>query len=204
MKVKICGITNIEDAKLASELGADAVGFIFYKNSLRYLEYSKAKDIIDELPSSILKVGVFVNEKIDEINDVSEILNLTNIQLHGEETPETVNQIYLPVWKAFRVSTGFDFDRVKEFNNCRIMLDTYSADEYGGTGETFNWDLIPPDLKQDIILAGGISSNNIEKIYREVSPAWVDISSSLELQPGKKDHKKVKEFFTIINKLRKS
>lgn len=202
MKVKICGITNIKDALIASDLGADALGFIFYKKSKRFIEYDKAKTIITYLPPAVLKVGVFVNEDYEIINRVVGDIGLTNIQLHGEEPPEFINKIELPVWKAFKINSEFDFKILDSYKNCTFMFDTYSKDEHGGTGKTFNWDVIPGSIRNKIILAGGISSNNIEKIYNEISPAWVDVSSSLEKAPGKKDDNKLKVFFGLINKLR--
>lgn len=203
MKVKICGITNIEDALFACELGADAIGFIFYKNSRRFIEYEKAKSIVQSLPSFVLKVGVFVNEDSEIINKVSNEVGLNIIQLHGEESPEFINEIKLPVWKVFRVHKEFDFDILKKYKNCDFMFDTFSKESYGGTGEIFDWNIIPTELRNKIILAGGISANNIEEIYNYVSPAWVDVSSSLEKCPGKKDEIKLKEFFDVTNKLRK-
>ena len=204
MKVKICGITNLEDALTACELGADAVGFIFYEKSKRFIEYEKAKVIIESLPSSVLKVGVFVNEDFKTINKISNDIKLTTLQLHGEESPDYVKELSLPVWKAFRINDEFDFTILEDYKNCSFMFDTFSNSGYGGTGKTFNWGIIPANLKSKIILAGGISSQNIEKIYKEVSPPWVDVSSSLEKQPGKKDENKLNEFFKLIIKLRKS
>lgn len=203
MKVKICGITNIEDGLLACEFGADAVGFIFYKKSKRFVNYSKAKSIILSLPYSVLKVGVFVNEDSKIINKLSGEIGLNIIQLHGEETPEFIKKIKLPVWKVFRVNEDFDFKIIKKYKGCEFMFDTFLKESYGGTGKTFDWNIIPGELKRKIILAGGVSINNIEEIYKNISPAWVDVSSSLEKNQGKKDEIKLKEFFVAINKLRK-
>ena len=203
MKVKICGITNIEDAQLACELGADAVGFIFYEKSKRFVENQKVKSIISMLPSSVEKVGVFVNEPPENINRISKEISLTVAQLHGNESPDFLTEINLPIWKALRVKEDFDFTLTNNFMNCKIMLDAYSQNEFGGTGKTFNWNIIPDSLKSEIILAGGISSFNIEEIYKNIKPAWVDISSSLEIQPGKKDKIKLEDFFNKVNILRK-
>ena len=164
MKVKICGITNIEDALLSYNLGADAVGFIFYKKSKRYIEPIKAKKIINQLPAFINKVGVFVNESAEEINKVSKEIKLNLVQLHGDETPEIVDQTDLPVIKAFRVKEIFDYSKLKNYKNCYFLLDAYDDKEYGGTGQNFNWNKIPEELKNKKILAGGISVENIEKI----------------------------------------
>ncbi len=204
MKVKICGITNIEDAKYCCNLGADALGFVFYKKSKRYINYNNAKDIIDKLPAFILKVGVFVNNSIEEINEISKIIGLNAVQLHGDESPEFITQINLPVIKSFRINENFDFSILDKFKSCSFLLDSYSKDDYGGTGKNFNWNLIPTHLKNKIILAGGISVENIQYIYNHIKPQAVDLSSSVEIIPGKKDFDKLKRFFKVLNNLRYS
>ncbi len=202
MKVKICGITNIEDALLCESLGANALGFIFYKGSKRFVEPGAAGKIIPELSPFSLKVGVFVNSSPDEINKTAKEIKLNAVQLHGDETPGMVSEINFPVIKSFRINNGFDFSILKDFQNVSYLFDTYSEKEYGGTGKTFNWDLIPDDLRSKIVLSGGISVNNIEEIYKRIKPAAVDLSSSLESKPGKKNDEKIKEFFKKINYLR--
>lgn len=203
MKVKICGITNTKDALLACKLGADALGFIFYKNSKRFIKYEKAKEIISAIPSHVLKVGVFVNEESETINKVISNIGLDIVQLHGEESQEIINEINSPVWKVFRVNNEFDFKILDSYRKCEFMFDTFSKKSFGGTGQKFDWNIIPGKLKNRIILAGGISINNVEEIYNTISPAWVDVSSSLEKYHGKKDEKRLTEFFDVINKLRK-
>ena len=202
MKVKICGITNVEDALLCESLGADALGFILYKGSKRFVEAKVVGEIIPKLSPFTLKVGVFVNSSFEEINSIAKQIKLNSVQLHGEESPDIVSKINLPVIKSFRIKNGFDFSRLKEFENISYLFDTYSEKEYGGTGKTFNWELIPDKLKNKIILSGGISINNIEEVYKKIKPAAVDLSSSLESEPSKKDKEKVKEFFKKINNLR--
>ncbi len=202
MKVKICGITNIEDALLCESLGADALGFIFYKGSKRFVEPDDAGKIISELSPFTLKVGVFLNESSEEINKTAKEIKLNAVQLHGNENPDMTSKINLPAIKSFRINDGFDFSILKEYENVSYLFDTYSEKEYGGTGKTFNWELIPDELRSKIILSGGISVNNIEEIYNNIKPAAVDLSSSLESKPGKKDKEKVKEFFKKINNLR--
>lgn len=202
MKIKICGITNIEDALLCESEGADALGFIFFKKSKRYIEPNSAKEIINHLSPFTVKVGVFVNESADFINETAAHLNLNAVQLHGEESPEIIRKIDNQVIKSFRINNGFDFSILEKYSNNSFLFDTYSDLEYGGTGKSFNWKLIPDDLKNKIILAGGISILNIEDIFNNIKPAAVDLSSSLESEPGKKDRKKVKEFFKKINYLK--
>lgn len=202
MKVKICGITNLEDAQLAVDCGADAVGFIFYEKSKRYITPSKANEIISSLPFLVLKVGVFVNEEIGKVNSIAKEIGLNAVQLHGNESIEYCKQISHPIIKAFRVNEDFDYSAIDQYSGYQIMLDTYSSKEHGGTGTSFNWENIPSQLKNKIILAGGISESNIEEIYKNVKPQAVDLSSSLEIEPGKKDSDKVKSFFNKLNNLR--
>lgn len=202
MKIKICGITNYDDASLCANLGADAIGFIFYDKSKRYVPPEKVKKIIEATPPFLLKIGVFVNEKTEIINRIAKDIKLNMIQLHGDELPEDVEKISLPVIKAFRVSDNFDFTILDKYESCNYLLDTFSKTDFGGTGDKFNWNKIPYQLKSKIILAGGISIKNIKQVSEEISPYAVDISSSVEVKPGIKDHKKLKKLFEKINELR--
>ncbi len=202
MKVKICGITNIDDALLCSKAGADALGFIFYEKSKRYIKPEEAEGIISELPAFFTKVGVFLNEDPERINEIAKFSGLNLIQLHGEEDKRYIEKITLPVIKAFRVKKGFDFGLLNEYTHCHWLLDTYRKNEYGGTGEAFNWSYIPTAIRGKIILAGGIGINNIREVFNSVKPAAVDLSSSLESYPGKKDKKKVTEFMNMVKEMR--
>jgi phosphoribosylanthranilate isomerase len=202
MQVKICGITNINDALLSCELGANALGFIFYEKSKRYISYVQSTEIIRQLPPFVMKVGIFVNSLIHEINDVAPSIGLNAVQLHGDETPSYIEQINLPVIKAFRINNEFDYRKMEDYKNCSFLLDSYSPDNLGGTGMTFDWTKITMKFREKIILAGGISSDNIEYIFKLIKPQAVDLSSSLESSPGRKDPNKLKEFFTKVNKLR--
>jgi phosphoribosylanthranilate isomerase len=203
MRIKICGITNYEDAKQCCDLGADALGFIFYEKSKRQISADEAKKIINRLPAFISKIGVFVNEEQNTINRLSSEIKLTGVQLHGTETPEFVRLIILPVIKSFRVNGEFDFSILKKYENCKFLLDAYSAEKYGGTGQAFNWEIIPVEIRNKIILAGGISADNIEHIFNNIRPEAVDLSSSLEKYPGKKDAVKLNDFFQKIISLRR-
>jgi len=204
MRVKICGITNINDASICCDLGADALGFVFYKKSKRFINYSTAEKIIKYLPAFIAKVGVFVDNNVEEINQISQKIGLTHIQLHGNEDIDFASQIILPVIKSFRIDEQFDFKKLHEYKNCEFLLDSFSHEALGGTGKSFNWNLIPKNLRDKIILAGGVSIENIEYIYKNIQPQAVDLSSSVEIKPGKKSHKKLKEFFKVVNNLRYS
>ncbi len=202
MKIKICGITNFEDAILCESSGADALGFIFYKNSKRYIDPEDAKQIIERLSPFTAKIGVFVNETPEFINNTASEIKLNAVQLHGEENPEVILDIYFPVIKAFRINGSFDYSLLNRYESASFLLDSYSADAYGGTGKKFDWENIPGSLREKIILSGGVSAENIEYIFNEIRPAAVDLASSVEKAPGKKDEKKVNEFFNKINYLR--
>ncbi len=202
MKIKICGITNYEDALLAEMLGADALGFIFYKKSKRYVSPAQVKIITNKLSPFTTKVGVFVNESPEVINKVSKETGINIIQLHGNEQLEIASKLLLPAIKAFRIDKDFDYKQLENYNDYPILLDTHSNSEYGGTGQQFNWELIPNNIKGKIILAGGISVENVETIFNSIKPAGIDVSSSLESEPGKKDKEKMEEFFNKVNQLR--
>jgi len=202
MKVKICGITNLEDAILCESQGADALGFIFYSKSKRYISPDEAAKIISRLSPFTAKVGVFVNETYESINNISTLLHLNAAQIHDEEYVPERKFINIPVIRAFRIKENFDFSVLNNSNNNYFLLDSYSQNEFGGTGKSFEWKLIPEQIKNKTILAGGISSSNIDYICNKIKPAAVDLSSSLEIQPGKKDKEKVKQFFNKFNKYR--
>jgi phosphoribosylanthranilate isomerase len=144
-KVKICGITNLEDALLAAEFGADALGFNFYPKSPRYISPEKALEIVRQLPKKVLKVGVFVNESMEKISEIAEIAALNSIQLHGEESAEFARKLKaktnLEIIKAFRVSPEFEPEEVLQYEVDAVLLDAYSPKEHGGTGETFDWEI---------------------------------------------------------------
>ncbi|MFZ1291322.1 MAG: phosphoribosylanthranilate isomerase [Melioribacteraceae bacterium] len=203
MKIKICGITNYEDAKIASDLGADAIGFIFYKNSKRFVSPENVKNIVDKLPPFLTKVGVFVNEEADIVNQIMKSCKLNIAQLHGDENLEYIYKINYPIVKALRVSQNYDYNILSEYSQHNILLDTYNDENFGGTGESFKWENIPFEIKQKIILAGGVSENNLEEIFHKINPYAIDVSSSLEILPGKKDHERLIKLFWKLNELRK-
>ncbi|MHB8852259.1 MAG: phosphoribosylanthranilate isomerase [Ignavibacteriaceae bacterium] len=202
MKVKVCGITNLEDALLCEQCGADALGFIFYKKSKRYIIPSEAANIVKRLSPFTLKVGVFVDEPKDDINKILELVKLNAVQLHTTYTVLPIEALNIPIIRAFRIKDDFDFNILNNFNESYFLLDSFSQNEFGGTGTSFNWGIIPENLRHRIILAGGISSLNIDYVYKNIKPAAVDLSSSLEKSPGKKDEKKIKDFFNQFNKYR--
>ena len=281
MKVKICCITNIEDAIYCVECGADALGFMLYKGSKRYIDIFTAQNILKEVSPFTMKIGVFVNEKPRIVNLIAEELGLNAVQLHGDETPQVTDDINFPIIKAFRTNKNFDFSIVERFQGIIPMFDSDPAavvmsksislnekelkagrnreegedaggrkggkrslsselessgtlssklgvgsskknisasdvkvskrrsgsdeikgNNYGGTGKTFDWNIIPEEYRRYSIIAGGIGIDNIERLINEINPSAIDLSSSLESHPGKKDHTKVKAFFEKLNELK--
>lgn len=192
-KVKICGITNLEDALLSAKFGADALGFNFYKKSPRYIAPENARRIIERLPKEVLKVGVFVNESLNKIAEIAGIAKLDALQLHGEETPEFVRELKaktnLKIIKAFRVSPEFKPEDVLRYEVDAILLDAYNPNEHGGTGEIFDWEIAKKvrEIFPKFYLAGGLSQENIANAILQVQPFAVDACSCLEIEKGKKD-----------------
>jgi phosphoribosylanthranilate isomerase len=197
VKVKICGLTNFEDALKAAELGADYLGFIFFPKSPRNIEPEKAEKILKELPKSIKKVAVTVNADIDFLKHLLDI-GFDLLQLHGDESPEILN--YLPeekVIKVFRIKDSFNEELLKDWKGIyAFLLDTYKKGTYGGTGETFNWDIAKRLVEKGyrIFLSGGLKPENVKRAVEYVKPYAVDVSSGVEAYPGKKDWKKLEKF----------
>ncbi|MDP3111420.1 MAG: phosphoribosylanthranilate isomerase [Thermodesulfovibrionales bacterium] len=196
VRVKMCGITNLEDALAAVEFGADALGFVFFKKSPRYISPAKAKAIIKKLPPFISSVGVFVNEDNIIVEKIADQTGIDAIQLHGDEPPKACN-LSRPVIKAIRVKSIDNLEIISKYKNkvSAFLLDTYTPEIFGGTGQIFNWD-IAIEAKQfgKIILAGGLTPENVEQAVRQVHPYAVDVSSGVEAEKGKKDHAKLRLF----------
>ncbi|TAL22484.1 MAG: phosphoribosylanthranilate isomerase [Nitrospirae bacterium] len=203
VKVKICGTTNLEDALAAVDYGADALGFVFFKKSPRYISPAKAKAIIKKLPPFISTVGVFVNEDKIIVEKIADQTGINTIQLHGDEPPKTC-KLSRPVIKAIRVESLENLAVLSNYKDkvSAFLLDTYTTEEYGGTGKIFNWD-IAVEAKQlgRVILAGGLTPENIEQAIRRVHPYAVDVSSGVEAVKGKKDHLKMKLFIERAKKI---
>lgn len=199
-EIKICGITNSEDARLSAELGADALGFNFYDKSPRFITPENARVIVKVIPANILTVGVFVDADIDMIENAVRTIKLGAVQLHGMETTAFVKvlreRLHVPVIKALRVSKTFKPADVRLFDVDAILLDAYSPALYGGTGETFDWKIAKQVRRifPKIYLAGGLSPENVRSAVDEVRPFAVDACSSLEVSPGKKDPEKLRRF----------
>lgn len=195
-RIKICGITSLEDALAAVELGADALGFNFYEKSPRYISPEKARQIIRELPPEIEKVGVFVNSSLSEIENVCAESGIEMVQLHGDETPEFVAALSGPrVIKALRVSDDFQPEIALRYAADRFLLDT-DCNGFGGSGKTFDWRVAAAfkDFGSEFFLAGGLTVENVAEAIREIRPYGVDVCSGVESVKGKKDMKKLEAF----------
>jgi phosphoribosylanthranilate isomerase len=204
--VKICGITSLEDALAAVDADADALGFNFWPRSPRYISSANAREIINRLPTSILKVGVFVNEELQSLLTIATEANLTAVQLHGDETPAYCRQLGEKyVNKAFGAGNKFDWSAVDRYNVQAIMLDTKDPVLRGGTGRVFDWSIAQRadnssvnNLKPKLFLAGGLSPENVAEAIATVRPYAVDACSSLEETPGKKNHARMRAFVNAV------
>ena len=195
VRVKICGITSVEDALQAVQAGADALGFVFYGGSPRNLDPLRAATIISRLPPFVQAIGLFVNADAGFVNDTADRCRLDLVQLHGDEAPEYCAQIRRRVIKAFRVRDASSLAPVRDYRVAGILLDAYSPQALGGTGLSFNWELagIAKEFGP-VILAGGLAPDNVREAVERVAPYAVDVSSGVESSPGKKDPDKVSEF----------
>lgn len=195
MRVKICGITCLDDALMAAEAGADALGFVFYKKSPRYVDPEKASAIIAGLPAFVQVVGLFVNEALDLVNLTADSCRLDIVQLHGDESPAYCQSVRRRVMKAFRVRGMESLAPMARYSVAGLLLDAYSPDSYGGTGERFDWDFaVAAKRHGPIILAGGLDPDNVASAVARVAPYAVDVSSGVESSPGRKDPEKVRRF----------
>ena len=203
---KVCGITKIEDARYAVQLGFNALGFIFYPPSPRYIDPEKARDIIAELPPFIPTVGVFVNENEEKVREICEFSKLSLVQLHGEETPDYCRNMPVRVIKAFGVDAHFSFNILATYMNSNVaafLLDKHSPELIGGTGQVFDWQLVKKAKEYGrIILAGGITPFNVENALSEAEPFGIDVNSGVEILPGQKNRIKMKELIEKVRRFR--
>jgi phosphoribosylanthranilate isomerase len=200
-KIKICGITNLPDAQLAVGLGADALGFIFYVKSPRYIPVPKAADICNALPPFVAKVGVFVDELEFEIDKALGECLLNALQFHGDEPPGFCQKFAAKSIKAIRVRDDSSLRAAAEYDVDALLLDTYTDTERGGTGKAFDWSLAvkaQETLTLPIILSGGLTTANVQEAVRKVRPYAVDVSSGVEREPGKKDPEKLRRFIELV------
>ena len=199
-KIKICGITNIEDAVAATGYGADALGFIFYKKSPRFVEPEQAGEISRALPPFVNKVGVFVNEDKETVSSILETVVLDMLQFSGDETEDYCRSFGKPYIRSYRVKDEGSLGEINESKTPYIIFDSYSENEYGGTGKTFDWELLVNQQLRDkyVILSGGLNPGNVGEAILRVKPYAVDVASGVEKKPGKKDHVKIKEFIEAV------
>jgi len=203
VKVKICGITNLEDALNSVKAGCHALGFVFYRDSPRYITPKKAKEIIKHLPSGILKIGVFVNAREENIKRTAKLCNLDMLQFHGNESAEFCEKFKgYKIIKAFRVRDKIKLENLLNYKTFAYLFDTFLKSKMGGTGKKFNWALIRhlSGFCKPIFLSGGLNAKNVREAIGIAKPDWVDTSSSIEIKPGKKDYKKVKKFIEAVKK----
>ena len=202
MKVKICGITNKKDAQDAIYLGADAIGFIFYKNSKRYVSPEIAEEISLFCPPFVSRVGVFVNMPLEEVDSVVQQCNLDYVQLHGDEDIDYCIKCNTKVIKVFRIENIEDISEISKYQGVvsSILLDTKSKELYGGTGKHFDWGIAiaAKEYQMPMILSGGLNAENIEKAIQIVDPFAVDLNSGVETEPGKKDYHKINSIIQLI------
>ncbi len=203
VRSKICGITRIEDALIAAEAGADAIGLVFYAKSPRAVSIQQARDIVAALPAFVTTVGLFVNASREELNDVLAGVALDLLQFHGDETPAECESYQRPYIKALRVKPGDDIAQLAApYAKARgILLDTYMPGIPGGTGAAFDWSLVPRDLPQPVILAGGLSADNVQAAIEKVRPYAVDVSGGVEADKGIKDAAKIRAFMQAIGRV---
>jgi phosphoribosylanthranilate isomerase len=194
--IKICGITSAEDARVASAAGASAIGLMFYEKSARAVTVEQAAEIVAGLDPFTARVGVFVNPPEELVWRAIHAAGLTILQFHGEEPPEFCQRFGLMTMKAFRVKDAASLDALPHYPTDAWLLDAYSASAHGGTGERFNWDLAlqAKGLGRPIVLAGGLTPENVGTAIRQVRPFGVDVSSGVESAPGRKDAEKVRRF----------
>lgn len=203
IKVKICGLTNYEDAIAAVDMGADLLGFNFYPKSPRYIKPEQASEIIKKLPGFVDVAGVFVNAPPNQVKDIISQCQLNWVQFHGDETPEFCRQflsINVKTMKAIRVKDSKDVQAAEKFFTDAILLDAFNPEKYGGTGISFDWNIIG-HINKRVFLAGGINPDNVVAAA-ELGVYGIDVCSGIESSPGKKDHKKMKKLFDNIKRFR--
>jgi phosphoribosylanthranilate isomerase len=200
VRIKICGITRFEDARVAVSLGVDALGFIFHPPSPRYISPQAARRIIRELPPLVTKVGVFVNESAERIAEVVAQSGVDCVQLHGDETPDECECLQLPVIKAFSIAPGADLSVLDAYSVSAFLLDTWDGGLRGGTGRTFDWTLAEKAARTHdaVILAGGLGPTNIKEALDMVRPYGVDVNSGVEISPGVKNPQKMRDVVAIV------
>ena len=203
-RVKICGITSVKDAISAVNAGADAIGLVFYATSPRFVTIEQAQQIVAAIPPFVAVVALFVNALPTEIKTVLAQVRIDIVQFHGDETPSDCEQIKLPYYKAIRVKADTNLLQYEvEFSSAKaLLLDTYSDAAFGGTGQVFDWGLIPRSLTKSVILAGGLTAENVALGIKQVRPYAVDVSGGVEQSKGVKDVAKIAAFMHAVEESR--
>ena len=199
-RIKICGVTRAQDAQACAASGADAIGLVFYPRSSRAVTVHQAADIVAAVPPFVSVVALFVDEPIGSIERIISTLSIDVIQFHGDESPEFCHQFGRPWIKALRVRPGLDVvEECQRFSKARgVLLDSWQADVPGGTGKTFDWRLATQALCVPVVLAGGLTHENVGDGIRALHPAAVDVSGGVEVSPGLKDAKKIRQFIAAV------
>jgi phosphoribosylanthranilate isomerase len=203
VKIKICGITNPDDALVAVQAGADALGFVFHKPSPRCMTPEAVRRIVASLPPFVVPVGVFVNEELKHVRDLMDFCGLALVQLHGEETATYCEELGLPLVKAIRLRDRASFLTMAEYKGRTqvrgFLIDSHSESAYGGTGQVADWNLAAEAARTaPVLLAGGLTPENVREGLLKVRPYGVDVSSGVEASPGKKDSAKMKAFIEAV------
>ncbi|NBQ33767.1 MAG: phosphoribosylanthranilate isomerase [Gammaproteobacteria bacterium] len=203
MKIKICGLTDPENSKQIASLDIHAIGLVFFNESPRAVSIEQANEIIQELPPFINKVGLFVNANSNFVDQVLNSVNIDTIQFHGDESSSDCSQFQMPFIKAIRMREGINLlSQAEEFSSASgLLLDSFEEDSYGGTGKSFDWNLIKNNLDLPIILAGGLNKDNIMSAIEKTQPYAIDISSGVEVDKGIKDIEKTKEIIEIVKSI---
>ena len=199
-KIKICGFTRPQDAQAAAELGADAVGLVFYAKSKRCVDAAQAAEIVAALPPQVVKVALFVNESAEQIRRILGTVPIDIVQFHGDEAPEFCRQFGKPYWKAVRVQSAQDIAAAAEryADAAALLLDAHIEGQYGGTGQVFDWRLLPETMPLPWILSGGLNPGNVAAAVRQTGAAWLDVSSGVEQAPGIKNRDLMADFIRQV------
>ncbi|MFN2360243.1 MAG: phosphoribosylanthranilate isomerase [Marinobacter sp.] len=202
-RVKICGVTRPQDVAAAARAGADAIGFVFYEPSPRCVTPAIARDLVSAVPPFVAATGLFVNPEAEYVNQVLSQVPLDLLQFHGDESPEFCNSFGVRWIKAVRVRQSSDIENAfRDFGNASgLLVDAWDPDRYGGTGQAFNWSLIPETRPLPLILAGGLASDNVSRAIAKVRPWAVDVSGGVESSKGIKDDEKITDFINEVHRV---